>query len=173
MTICAWPQRSNKSTTFNDDTVRGNLEYFWEDNNAALTNVEVNVIRFDACFTWTLSCNLLKDKSIHTAITDLNHNIENFWYQLIGRSGCTVIVIYIINSCLLIISHVSVILWRIIEYASVFFCMKAVLVQYFIQVIQYLAHEDKGSVGALCVKLYFVRLSLYATNINQCEFCDK
>ena len=69
------------------DTVHGALEYFREENNNALTNVAVYGVISDAYFTRTLSCNFLKDKVIHTDITDPHHSFKNFWYQLIGGSG--------------------------------------------------------------------------------------
>ena len=91
MTLFGWPQTSNESSTFYDDTVRGALEYFREENNVALTNVALGGVRFDAYFTRKLSCNFLKDKASHTAITDPHHNFNNFQYQIIGGYGCTVI----------------------------------------------------------------------------------
>ena len=164
MNLCGRPQTSNESSTFNDDTIRSDLEYRREENNAALTKVAVDGVSCDDYFTRTLSYNFLKDKSSHTAITDPHHNFNNFWYQLIGGSGCTVIRIYIINTHLLIIARVSINLWRIIDYESDLLVLKLSSYDTLCKLCEIFLTEEEGSVGALCVTLYFVRLSLYATN---------
>ena len=162
MTLCGRPQTSNESSTFNADTVSGALEYCWEEHNYGLNKVAVDGISCDDYFTRTLSCNFLKDKSNHTAITDLHHNLKNFWYQIIGGSGCTDIGIYIIDTHLLTIYRVGIDLWRIIYYASDFLVLKLSSYNTLYKLCDILPTEDEGSVGALCVTLYFVRLSLYA-----------
>ena len=143
---------------------------FWEVNNASLTNVSVDGVSYCDYFTWTLSWNFLKDKASHTAITDPHHNFNNFWYQLIGGSGCNVIGIYIINTHLLIIVHVSINLWRIIDYVSNLLVLNMALYNTLCKLWRISPTEDDGSVGAICVTLYFVILSFYATNSNKCGF---
>ena len=106
MTLCGRPKTSNEFSDFNEDIVRGDLEYCLEEKNAALTNVAVYGVSCDAYFTRTLSWKFLNDKAIHAAITDTNNNFKNFRCQLIGGYGCTIIGIYIIDSHLLIIAFV-------------------------------------------------------------------
>ena len=78
MTLCGRPKTSNEFSDFNEDTVRGDLEYCLEEKNAALTNVALYGVSCDAYFTRKLSCNFLKNKSSHTDITYPNQNFKNF-----------------------------------------------------------------------------------------------
>ena len=115
----------------------------------------------------------MKDKASHTDITDPHHNFKIFWYHIIGGSGCTFIGIYKIDTHLLIISHVSINLWRIIDYASDLLVLKLALYDTLCDLCENISMEEEVSVGAICVTLYFVRLLLYATNSKQCRFRNR
>ena len=115
----------------------------------------------------------MKDKASHTDITDPHHNFNIFWYHIIGGSGCTFIGIYKIDTHLLIISHVSINLWRIIDYASDLLVLKLALYDTLCKLCDIFPMEEEVSVGALCVTLYFVRLFIYATASKQFRFHDR
>ena len=115
----------------------------------------------------------MKDKASHTDITYRNHNFRNFWYQLIGGSGCTIIGIYIIDTHLLIIDRVIIKFWMIIDHASYLVVLNLASYDTLCKLCKISPMEDEGSIGALCVTLYFVRISLYATNSKWCGFRDR
>ena len=170
-TLCGRPQTTNESSSFNDDVVTAALLFCEEENNACLLNVAIDGVSCDADFVRVQLCRFLEGTANHLGITDPNHNFKNFRYQIIGGSGCAVLGAGIIDPNLLRSAGVSPDLWRIKDYEVL--VLKLASYDSIKKLCELLPTEDEFSVSALCVTLYFVRLSLYGTNSKHCDFKDR
>jgi hypothetical protein len=94
----------------------------------------------------------------HVGLIDTNHNMKNFRYQFLGGSSVVWMGRFILDTELFRISGVATLFWRVKDFASDLLVLKLASVETVLKLYKSMTEksEDHGSVGILCVTLYFI-----------------
>ena len=114
----------------------------------------------------------LKGMGIHVGLIDSNHNQKNFWYQFLGGSCVVWLGWYPIDADLFRIAGVSMLYWRIKDFASDLLVLRLASYETVCK-IHSLKGQDVGTVAVVCATLYFMRLRLCAVNSTNLKFRDR
>ena len=114
----------------------------------------------------------LKGKGCHVGLIDTNHNQKNFRYQFLGGSCVVWIGWYLFDVELFRIADVSMLYWRIKDFASDLLVLRLASYET-VSKIYSLEGQDVGSVAAVCTTLYMMRLRLCSVNSTNFGFRDR
>lgn len=169
--LAAQPQSINMQSDFNKRIIAVVSHLCKCEGAASLVSVAAAGVRCDAKFIEGELISFLQGKSNHVALVDTNHNGKNFRYQGIGGSCVAIMGNCVMDPALLYLSGVATELQRVKDWESDLVLLR--LASENTAKVATLVSEDAGSVSALCVALYFLRLRLFAVNAKKALHRDR
>ncbi len=163
--LCALPQTKNVVSTFNDDLMQWLSEHSKSSSqNFTLLSAAVDGVSCDKEFVVSNLLKFLQAKQDYLSITDPNHNIKNFRYQVIGGSGIRSIGKFVVDADLVRVAGIKMELWRIKDFASDGLVLELASAKTVTSLCSLESKEDGKTIVTLCLILFFMRLHLFAVN---------
>jgi len=172
--ICARPQTKNEQSSFNDDCYEAiqevcdsNLEEF------TFLNAALDGLATEAKFVAQRLSDFLLGKNNAPVITDINHNMKNLRYQIVGGSNVVTCGTRLVNLVYLQMSNILEALYRVTDWASDKVVLELVSDGTFTSLKEYLnevaalsfkREDEYKSFLALSLTLYFIHLHLFCAN---------
>lgn len=170
--LAGYPQTINMVSNFNDKILDVAERVCAQRKDAAVVSACMDGISTDTKFIRGKLVRFLKGEINYCAMVDTNHNMKNFRYMLVGGSCVVFIGNYVLDPQLLVIASVPNDLWRIKDWASDAIVLKMASSSTVEKVVA-LENEEAGSIAALCMTLYMMRLRLYAVNAKVVDSRDR
>jgi hypothetical protein len=163
--LCGRPQSTNKINDFKKIIIDGYSEFCAESGLARLVSCAINGVSCDSQFVWSAIVDYLSGKKSYPGMTDTNHNNKNLKYQVfVGGSCCGTIGNYIFDEGLLTICGSTTELFRCGDFALDLLVLRLASFDTVSKLSTLTSTEDPGSVTAMCMGLYFMRMNLFAVN---------
>ena len=163
--LCGQAQMTNEINDFNDKIVEGCIDFCKHNKLVKLVSCAVDGVSVDSSFVRSSIVSFLTGKADHVGQTDTNHNAKSLKYQIfIGGSCCASIGKFIFDQGLLTICGLPLELYRSGDFASDLLVLRLASLSTVEKLSTLTLSQDAGTVGIMCLGLYFMRLNLFAVN---------